>query len=45
VTRVQMTNEETERRLDDAVTEALAALNLAPVDDDEDDLPRETENP
>jgi transposase-like protein len=43
VTRVQMTNEETERRLDDAVSEALLALGLVPGDDD--DLPEETEEP
>jgi hypothetical protein len=38
-----MTNEETERRLDDAVSEALLALGLVPGDDD--DLPEETEEP
>jgi hypothetical protein len=44
VTRVQMTTEETERRVDDAVTAALLALDLQPADDDE-DLPHETEEP
>lgn len=44
VTRVQMTTEETERRLDDAVNEALLSLGLDP-DRDDDDLPRETEEP
>jgi hypothetical protein len=44
VTRVQMTTEETERRLDDAVTEALTMLGLGVLDDtDDDDLPRETD--
>jgi transposase-like protein len=44
VTRIQMTNEETERRLDDAVTEALLLLGLdrSDPDTDDDDLPRET---
>jgi hypothetical protein len=43
VTRVQMTTEETERRLDDAVTEALTMLGLGRLTDDDpdDDLPRE----
>jgi hypothetical protein len=46
VTRVQMTTEETERRLDDAVTEALTMLGLGRLDDDpDDDLPHETEEP
>jgi hypothetical protein len=47
VTRVQMTTEETERRLDDAVTEALTMLGLGRLTDDDldDDLPRETEEP
>lgn len=44
VTRVQMTTEETERRLDDAVSEALLSLGLDP-DRDDDDLPHETEEP
>jgi hypothetical protein len=45
VTRIQMTNEETERRLDDAVTEALLLLGLGHSDTetDDDDLPRETD--
>ena len=44
VTRVQMTTEETERRLDDAVTEALTMLNLGRLDDEDDDgLPREVD--
>jgi hypothetical protein len=45
VTRVQMTNEETERRLDDAVNEALLSLGLVPGDDADDDLPEETDEP
>jgi hypothetical protein len=48
VTRVQMTTEETERRLDDAVAEALLALGMTPDADDElldDDLPEETDEP
>jgi hypothetical protein len=51
VTRVQMTTEETERRLDDAVTEALTMLGLGrldtddPADEGDDGLPYETEEP
>jgi hypothetical protein len=43
VTRVQMTTEETERRIGDAVNEALLALGFETPDDDQldDDLPRE----
>jgi hypothetical protein len=40
-----MTNEETERRLDDAVNEALLSLGLVPGDDADDDLPEETDEP
>jgi hypothetical protein len=48
VTRVQMTTEETERRIGDAVTEALTMLELGRITDDQDPddgLPYETENP
>lgn len=43
VTRVQMTTEETERRIGDAVNEALLALGFPTGDEDDDDLPRETD--
>jgi hypothetical protein len=36
VTRVQMTTEEAERRIDDAVNEALLSLGVDTLDDDED---------